>query len=64
MFCLVIFMGNYCLPFHFSYIIMHLKILFLFYYLVVPPIVHSYYISFIESLILGYGNLEMIQDII
>ena len=43
----VIFMGNYCLPFHFSYIIMHLKILFLFYYLVVPPIVHSYYIKII-----------------
>ena len=34
MFCLVIFMGNYSLPFHFSYIIMHLKILFLIYYLV------------------------------
>ena len=40
---------------------MHLKILFLFYYLVVPPIVHSYYISFIESLILGYDNNSLLK---
>ena len=57
MFCLVILMGNYCLPFHFSYRPINCynyafeDSFFLIYYLVVPPIVHIIIFIILVSLI-------------